>query len=183
MSAWMPEWWIVLAPLLMLIVTLALAFLGCVGDDPVITPSSPSLLKFNMDVGLQKPTPADNRQVKEIKVSWTLMSLGSPWKTVPAPPADIVPTDATDDFLDPMRDPGPEYSVAGAELSKTDQVRCTCEVRQGIVGDDAADETIPVSSAVVTFTSGTVYVFSLTQKPPGSPGSKRALVLQEYTPT
>jgi hypothetical protein len=184
MSAWMPEWWILLAPLLMFIVSLTLAFVGCVGDDPTSTPSPPSRLKLNMDAGLQDPTPADSRKVKEIKVSWTLFSLGSPSKTVPAPPADILPTDATDDFLDPLRDPGAEYTVNDpADLSTTDQVRCTCEVRQGIAGDDAADDTVAVSSGLVPFATNTVYVFSLMQKPPTSSLSKHVFVLQEYTPT
>jgi hypothetical protein len=183
MTAWMPEWYLALAPLLLLILAALSFFLGCVGDDPATTPSSPSLLKFNMDLGLQKPTPVDNRQVKEIKVYWSLRNVGAPWKTVPAPPLDILPTDATDDFLDPLRDPGGEYLVTGGELSATDHVSCTCELRQGIAGDGMADETETVSSNVVAFTSGTTYVFTLTQKPPASANSKHTFVLNEYIPT
>ena len=121
-------------------------------------------------------------KVKKVKVFWSLWKLGSVWKTVPSPPDVIVPADAVDDFLDPTRDSGKEYSVSVADVGLSDEVSCTCEVTQGVPGG-ALDEITTVSSNKVALQPSTTYVFTLEQKPPVSPTSKRVLVVGEYVPS
>jgi hypothetical protein len=174
----MPDWYVFLSPLALIPMALLCLFLGCVGDDP--SPPSSSLLKLNMDRDLQKTTTTDTRQVKMISVAWSLWSLGSP-TTVPKPAAEILPTDAADEFLDPSRDPGAEYTVPAA-MFPLDHVSCTCHVSIGLSSDPSLDETLKVESATVPLTLGTTYIFKLTPKPPASGTSKREFILEEYTP-
>jgi hypothetical protein len=151
------------------------------GDFDVAHPT-PSRLKLTLDLDLQKPTPADNSEVKKVKVFWSLWKLGSVWKTVPSPPHVIVPADALDDFLDPTRDSGAEYDVSVADVGLSDEVSCTCEVTQAAPGD-ALDQITTVSSNKVALQPSTTYVFTLEQKPPVSTTSKRVLRVGEYIPS
>jgi hypothetical protein len=180
----MIDWHFCLVAVLLFPLAFLFRFVGCtavLGDFDVAYPT-PSLLKLNFDPDLQKPTPADNAEVKKVKVFWSLWSVGSVWKTVPAPPDVIVPTDALDDFLDPTRDPGAQYSVSVADLAVSDEVSCTCEVTQGVAGG-VLDEVASVSSNKVALQASTTYVFTLEQKPPVSAASKRVLVVGEYIPS
>jgi hypothetical protein len=180
------DWHLCLTPLLLLPIALLFRFVGCtavLGDFTVAPAPQPSLLRLNLDMDLQKATAADNRQVKEVKVFWSLWKLGSPWKTVPAPAIHIVPTEALDDFLDPARDPGGEYSVSVADLAVSDQVSCSCQVTQGVATGDPPDETVKVNSAVVGLQPSTPYIFTLVLKPPVSATSKRTFAIEEYTPS
>ena len=180
----MLDWHLGLVLLLLLPIALLFRFIGCtaiLGDFDVAHPT-PSLLKLNLDLDLQKPTPVDNAEVKKVKVFWSLWKTGSPWKTVPLPPDIIVPADALDDFLDPSRDSGVEYSVSVADVALSDEVSCTCEVTQAAVGD-ALDQITSVSSNKVGLQPSTTYVFTLAQKPPLSATSKRVLRVEEYIPS
>ncbi len=174
------DWYVLLSPLALLLIALLLVFLGCVGDDP--SPISGSRLKLNMDLDLQKTPTTDTRQVKKITVFWPLWSLGAVKRTVPAPAAEVIPTDASDDFLDPSRDPGAEYELTPAMLSGLDQVSCTCDVLIGLPSGPSLDETLKVESVPVTLTAETTYIFTLTPKPAASSTSKREFIIQEYTP-
>jgi hypothetical protein len=175
----MPDWQLVLSLLGLVPIAFLFGFAGCTGQDPIPPPDS--LLKLTLDLDLQKTPTSDTRQVRAITVSWTLWSIGAPIKTVPAPPAQVVPTGVRE-FLDPFRDPTAEYTVKAATSPPVDHVSCTCEVSIGLAGDHSQDETKKVESNVVPFSFGTTYVFELTPKPPASPSSKRDFVLVEFTP-
>jgi hypothetical protein len=177
----MLDWYVVLTPLALLPIELLILFLGCEAALGTFTLAPPPLLKFNMDVDLQKTTAADPRQVRQITGYWSLWSLGSVKGTVPVPSWKIVSTDPVYDFIDPGRDPGAETSVPPSSLSGLDQVSCTCELAIGVGSDDSLDERVKIESMLVVFDPKlSTYVFTLTPKPP-KPGAKREFVLREYS--
>ncbi len=176
----MLDWYVALAPLALFPIVLLFLFLGCEAVLGSFTVAPPPLLKFNMDLDLQKTSTADPRKVRRITGFWSLWSLGSVKHKVPVPEWEIISTDPVDDFIDPARDPGTEVSVPPSSASGIDHVSCSCELSVGIGSDDSLDESISIDSTPILFDpSLSAYVFTLTPKP--NPGGKRDFVLREYS--
>jgi hypothetical protein len=165
-----------LTPLALLPNALLLRFVGCTATAT----GTGTVFQLDLDSDLQKPMPADSRQVKRITVYWSIWNGGSLLRTVPpGTPNEINPENPP--FLDPTLDQGAEYPTRVNDLITADHVSCSCELILGTSADSSSDENVTVhSTPFVLDPAHTKYVFTLTPKPNKVTG-KRDFVLREYS--
>lgn len=170
--------WIGATPLVVLTVVLLFRFIGCTSTA---TGTGGSFFKLNLDPDIQKPMPpGDSRQVKQVRVRWSIWNGGSLLRSVPPTgPDEINPKDPP--FLDPTSDPGAEYLATPADLMTANLVSCTCELTLGTSLDTSLDTNVTVHSTPFALSpTDSSYVFTLTPKPNKVTGS-RDFVLREYS--